>query len=195
MARIGTVTKFCKKHKDYAEHGVYQYGDTIIERCLECAREQRKARRNDPEKYEHDKSYTSLWASENREYVRDQARLNHLKNKVEKRFNVNQFLADQHAEVKWLLKHYDNPMTFEQISSWCMRHGIVHLIEIRERIARTRRSQLYNAEVWKQSVLVKYHNGVLGNYAEIPETFKETIRAESKVNALKAVNKKMEEYA
>jgi len=195
MARIGTVTKFCKKHKDYTEHGVYQYENVIAERCLKCVREQRKARRNDPEKYEHDKNYTNLWAWENREHVREQARLNHLKNQVEKRLNVNQFMADYHSEVKWLLKHYDNPMTFEQISSWCMRYGIIDLIKIRNRIERTKRSQLYNAEVWKQSTLVKYHNGVLGNYSEISETFKETIRAQSKVEALKVVNEKMKEYA
>jgi len=195
MAKIGETTKFCKKHKTHTQHYVYKYGNEVREHCMECTKEWRNARRNDPKKYAQDKAYTKKWTEQNLEHVRDHARLNHLKNQTEKRFNVNQFFADQHEEIKWLLKHYDNPMTFEQISAWCLRHGIVHLIEIRGHIASTRKSQLYNAEVWKQSSLIKYHNGVRENYTEISEPFKETIRAESKVKALSIVNKKMKEYA
>ena len=160
---------------------------------MECAREQRAERRNDPKKYTQDKAYTRKWVGKNIEHVKDQAKILRLKNTTEKRFLVNAFLTEHHGLIKETLKKLKSPLKWMDISKHCHRFGVTTFDAAFEFIKNNKFSQLKDQAAWKHSTLVKYHYGVRENYADISETFKEKIRAEYKISALKEATQKIEE--
>jgi len=191
MARIGTKFKFCKKHNEKTEHGVYQYGDEVAERCLKCAKDQGAVRRSDPEKYAHDKAYNKQWARKNPGYAKEQSQLFQLKKRMQKKLSVNDFLVEHYGFIKVALERFESSLTLKDVSRHCHRFGVTSPMKVIEFIKNNKFSQLKDQEAWKASTIVKYRYGVRKNYAELSEAYKEIIRAEYKTIAIKNAMAKM----
>jgi len=188
--KIGNEIRECKIHGK-TNHGIYVYGKSRSSRCLECVKEKKAQRSSDPEKRAHDQKYTKVWISENKDHVKNLHQKLLLKKKREKLDRVVIFLAKNTDEISLFLEKLESPLTFEDIKNHCFHFGTSSMEEVKEFIEGNKLSHLRDAEAWKQSTIVKYHHGVLENYSEIPEAYKEKIRAEYKTKAFQIAKEKI----
>jgi len=193
MARTGTKTKFCKNHQKETLHGVYTYENAPTAfRCMDCAREQRNARRKDPEKYEHDKAYTRKWVKANIDHVKAHKRLRTEEKRYNRMRDAMDFCYDHEEWIMNALHVLRSELTIVDIEFHVARFNTFTVDEVFQYIYNNKLSELKDKETWKASTLVKYHHGVRDNYNELPEPLKEKIRTEYKTMGLNSANAKMQ---
>jgi len=198
--KTGNTRAICKKGKHgMTKHGVYSYknGTIVSIRCLECAKEQKNIRRQNKEKYEHDKAYSKQWHKDNKDKLRQKRSVLRTKEQEQRKRRVENYFKEMKPEIMRLLKTLESTLTFKQIKSHCYRFNITSIYKIKEFIINNKRSQLLDREAYMQSYVVKYAWGIAGNgfnnYSSLPERTKEKIRKEYKDKAKNIVNKKMVE--
>jgi len=190
--KIAKILCECPKHGQ-TPHGVYLYNGSTSTRCLQCAKEQRAIRRKDPIKNEHDKKYTKNWTNNNKEYVKSAAKIAAKRKKDSIDFEVKIFLEEERAKIVNILLRINSDLNLEDVEKHCLHFNITSFEEVKNFILGHKQSKLYNAEVWKQSTLSKYHYGIQELYGFLPERTKRKIREEYKMKAKEIVNKKIEE--
>ena len=193
MARIGTIIKECKKHGT-TTFALYAYDNGYKNSvCLECVREKREERRKNPKKYAHDKAYTKKWLAKNKDHVKE-LNSKYIRNKKFQRLmGTLDFIAENEEWILNILYKLESKFDLQDVEEHCNRFNVRSKEKVYEFIYNNKFSELKSFLAWRHSNLVKYHHGVRGNYSEIPETFKERIRAEYKTKALTEATKKMEE--
>ncbi|HRR06145.1 MAG TPA: hypothetical protein P5105_02575 [Victivallales bacterium] len=198
--KTGNTKAICKKGKHgMTKHGVYSYknGTVVSIRCLECAREQKNLRRQDKEKYEHDKAYSKQWYRDNKERHRQRSQILRSKEQEQRKRRVENYFNKMKPEITRLLKIFESPLTLKDIKNHCYRLNTTSIYKIKAFIINNKRSKLLNREAYMQSYVVKYAWGIAGdgfnNYSSLPERTKEKIRKEYKDKAKDIVNKKIAE--
>lgn len=196
--KIGNTKTLCKKGKHgVCDHGIYSYNNKITIRCMECAKENKKNRSKNPDKYNHDREYTKQWYNKNKDYCLAKSQERNKKHKEEKDKLVKIFLDKNREKIIQLLKKIDSPLSFIDIEKYCYHFNIVLFRPVKRLIIRNKRNDLLRRERFRQSAYTKYNWGVVGNgfnnYPQIPEIMKEKIRAEYKLNAKKIVDNQMKE--
>ena len=184
------LLKNCKKH-GLVEHGAYEYNGYFTTRCLICAREKKQKRYKDPEKRKHDTEVTRKWIKDNKIHCRRLRRKLEIDKSFEKRRNVTLFLKTYKKEILNFIIDFDSPLCFNDIKKHCYHFNVVELYVVKAFIFNNLKSKMIDAEMWKQSSLLKYHKGFRKNWEIQSEEEKEETRREYKLTAYKIVNDKL----
>lgn len=189
--KINNINIKCKNGHGITNHAVYQYGNSVTMRCLECEKEYKRKRMGDPEKYAHDKEYTKKWADKNRVHLREIGKKNAQRVKEERDAEVTKFLYSKGVLEK--IQNYLNTLqcdyTLNYIKKHCYRRHITSWLPIKQYIRSRKLSELKRVEIYRESTLAKYHYGVRETWSDLPEEIKVKIRKEYRSKG----NKKAEE--
>lgn len=191
--KIDSVKLKCKKGHGITDHGVYKYGNSTVFSCLECAKERRNQRKQDPEKVANDLAYTKRWFQNNKQYCKEREKLRAKKAKEKRDAEVMKFLNTEriYKNIKRYLESLQSDYTWEDVEKYCLRMHVTSLPKVKQYIHSNKMSKLRDAEIYKASALIKYHYGIQDSWGNLPQEVKEKIRKEYKSKGTKNAMEKL----
>jgi len=162
--KVNRVVKSCKKHGETI-HGIYKYEapngkSYYMTCCLECTRERRAKRYENPIKRLHDIKYTKKWSKENPDLLLKYEKTQTKKDKIRKLSRdaeVRIFLKNNYNNIQNLLLKVNSNISIRQLKKRCLRLHITSFDVIKNFILLNKRSELMCMEEWKQSTIEKYN--------------------------------------